>query len=215
MYFALTTYNRKEVLEKSLESLIKTDFPENSNLIISDDKSSPDVIDYISSMFKNPIKNLSIKLIFNNINVGCDRNMIRVIRDCFFESNDQFVITIDSDAIYNPKWIYKLLEAKESIKGPIGMLGVFNTSSHGPGEFYNDYVVKKKSMGGFVVMLNKDLFFSKSLNTLSWDWSYVDICKNSSYGIFCTKNSYADHIGHIGVHSNGSNIDRASNFIED
>lgn len=213
MYYALTTYNRLNILTLSLESLVQCEFPPDSHLIVSDDCSSPDVQKFIKDTFSKPIKNLDVKLIFNKINVGCDRNMVRVIRECFLKSNDKFVISIDSDAIYNPRWIHKLLSAKEQIKENIGMLGVFNTTNHSVVGDYNEDILIKESLGGFAVLLNKDVFLHPSLNFQSWDWSYVMLCGRLKYRIFCTKKSYAEHIGVIGTHSEHGGGDQATNFI--
>jgi len=215
MHFALTTFNRLDILKTSLESLLKSDFPPDSHLIVSDDGSSKDVKDYITESFERTIPNLTVKIFLNKINVGCDLNMFRVIRECLFDTKDKYIVTIDSDAIYNPKWIRKLIEAKSQITDgiEIGMLGVFNTPNHPTIKDYNDSIVIKKSMGGFTVMLNRDIFLYRTLSAISWDWSYVGLCNKFKCGIFCTKKSYADHIGTVGFHTTSTSFDRAKDFI--
>ena len=216
MYFALTTYNRMQFLQPSLDSLLVSEFPPGSHLIVSDDCSSPDIQEYIRSRFNEPVKNLNVKLIMNKVNIGCDVNVVRAIREAFFSGGEQFVIVTDSDAIYNPKWILKLLEAKSQISEEIGMIGVFNTQEHKQIEEYNENLIVKSSLGGLAVMLNRDVFMNQALMFRAWDWSYSYLCGRMKKRIFCTRNSYVEHIGDLGTHStDGYSSSKAINFVAD
>lgn len=215
MYLALTTCNRFDILQQCMKSLLSSSFPPGTNLFIVDDCSNDArVKEYLISISKQTVQNLSIELTFNQRRWGCNRNMVSTIRDCFRKISDQFVITIDSDAIYNPQWIIKLLEAKDSVKDDkIGALTVYDSSWHKTNKEYNNFLKIKDDVGGFACMLNRDLFMLPELRVEAWDWAYCDLCKSKNYLILCTLKSYAQHIGKEGEHSYGNDWDHANNFV--
>ena len=216
MWLALTTCNRFEVLQLSIHSLLRSSFPEGTHLLISDDCSSDKkAVEFLKIMSSVKINNLTIETIFREKRLGCDSNMVETIKSCFIKSNDPFVVTIDSDAIYNPQWLNKLIEAKNTVTDKIGMLTIYDSNWHGSRGSYNDILNKKDDVGGFACMLNRDIFMSPEIKVTSWDWSYVNLCKKLNYLILSTKVSYAQHIGKSGEHSDGSsNWDHAENFVE-
>lgn len=217
MWLALTTCDRFDVCETSINSLMKSDFPEDTHLIIADDCSSDNRVKMLLYAISNKFhKNLTIKIIFRTQRFGCDRNMISTIKAAFEKSSDEYVVTIDSDAIYNPKWLKKLIEAKDSVSGKIGMLSAYDSIWHKPKAPYNDLLNVKADVGGFACMVNRDLIMSPELKTESWDWSYIELCRKHDYLILGTKVSYVQHIGKHGAHSDGSDVyDHSETFVSD
>jgi GT2 family glycosyltransferase len=205
MYISLTTYNRFEYLERSLQSLWKTDFPPDTHLVISDDNSTDiRVIELLASLA--PPKNVDLDIIYNLVNVRCDANMVRTIKYCFSRSNDPYVITIDSDVLFNPQWLNKLLEGLDMVKDiKVAGLSVFNTVFYHPiMSEYNDFLYEKSNLGGFCAALNRDIFMRQDLRVDQWDWSYVELANKEGYRWFCTRPSYVQHFG---AHGKSSSLD--------
>ena len=216
MYLALTTYNRFDILQRSIKSLFMSLFLPDTKLVIADDCSSDvRVKTFLSDIVKSTISNLSIELILREKRLGCNQNMISTIKYCFEKSKEQFVISIDSDTVYNSQWMIKMIEAKDSVKNDkIGMLTIYDSTWHGTEKQYNNFLKTKHDLGGFSCLLNKDLFMLPQLKIEAWDWSYVNLCKSNNYLMLCTLNSYVQHIGKSGEHSDGSDgWDHAANFI--
>tara|TARA_B100000287_G_scaffold412473_1_gene442987 strand:+ start:488 stop:1135 length:648 start_codon:yes stop_codon:yes gene_type:complete len=213
MNIAMTCYNRYSYLLRSIKSLFKSNFDEPTNLYLFDDNSEdPKVKKLLDSLGHKD--NLKVNITYNKKNIGCDPNMLLSIKEAFKNTEDNFVITTDSDAIYNPEWYNNLkkrtLEVKESIAG----VSTFNTPSHPIIKEYNQYLVEKQSLGGFALAISRDLFDQIPSNQPSWDWTFTKIAQQQKLKMLCTKDSYADHIGVHGVHSTGQDEgDKAQNFI--
>lgn len=215
MWLAMTTFDRFDIFQESIISLLKCLFPEGTRLFIADDCSSDSrVKQLLYSISRTKRDNLIVDVMFRSKNTGCDPNMVDTIKTVFLKSGEQFVVTLDSDAIYNPQWLFKMIEARDSVKDKIGMLSVYDSNFHVIDKPYNDLLNRKKDVGGFACMLNRDIFLSPDLRVFAWDWWYVDQCKKRDYAILCTKVSYAQHIGKHGTHLDGTDKwDQAPNFV--
>ena len=221
MYIAMYTYVqdspgwafRYNFLERSLETFLKTDFPENTHIVISDDNSKDKRVKKLLCGIQEP-KNTTIEFIFRDQRAGCDRNMVSTMRHCFSKTNDRFIITCDSDVLYNPQWVRKLIESKESMPkdAKIGMLTCFDTKSHKVIRSINDFVNEKKTVGGFCAFVNRDILMDPKLNLETWDWSFCAISKDKGYKFYCTKLSYVEHMGK-GKSGEGKSWDVARNFV--
>lgn len=196
--------------------MLASSFLPDTKLVISEDCSSDSRIKpFLIEVAKTPIPNLSMELSFREVRVGCNPNMVSTIKYCFIKSEEQFIISIDSDTLYNPQWMVKMIEAKDSVKNDkIGMLTVYDSTWHGIDKSYNDFLKTKHDLGGFACLLNKNLFMLPDLKVEAWDWSFGDICKKNNHLLLCTLKSYVQHIGKSGEHSDGSdNSDHANNFV--
>lgn len=216
MRIALTTYNRYDYTVRSLNTLVKTKFPENTYLVVVDDCSKDKrVVEYLKSL-KWP-EGVVVKIVVNDKQLHCDRNMLKAMKLALENSEEEFVVTIDSDVTYNPEWLNALVDARKKLDGKrIGMLSVFHTSGHSIKGKAAEGVIEKNSLGGFCAMINKKLLLHEDLEQSRWDWSYVDLCKRYGYGLYCTEKSYVEHFGAIGK-SNGykenMHYDKAINFV--
>ena len=224
MVISLTTYigqgvgpgpeKRFEFLKKSLETFFASDFPDNTVVHLLDDCSqSQEAVDYIMGL-KAP-EHVDLHIHRHEQNMGCDPTMVENIRRCFNERGDEFVLTADSDVIYHPGWIFKLLAALSELllmDKKIGMLSCFDTNNHPFKKTINNHIIEKHSLGGFCALLNRHLFLEKGLQTETWDWKFVDLCRDNGYGMYCTEPSWVQHMG-CGKSAFGKSYDIAHNFV--
>lgn len=204
---------RFEFFEKSIASLLKTDFPKDTHIILSDDASTDPRVKQILCDIKSP-KNCRFEFIFRKTNLTCDPNMCKTMRYAFTQTNGQYVVSADTDVLYHPLWLRKLIEAKESIGGniKIAMVTCFDTKSHPIIGTHNKYVKEKKHCGGFCAFINREIFCSKGMQTEVWDWSYSSIAQRLGYKFFCTNKSWVQHQGK-GKSAGGKSWDTAHNFV--
>lgn len=114
----LTTYNRPKALAKTLKSLAATDVMGlEPHLFIEDDGSGDEALEIIQSVFSTDAifpwgawqeKNAS----YGRRRKGPNRNrrlsLWRVFED--FKKEFPFVVTIESDAVFHPSWLKKLIQ---------------------------------------------------------------------------------------------------------
>lgn len=223
MWISMTTCNRYDYTVRTLESFAKTDFPENTHLVIKDDISTDEkVIEYLKEFSKRQINNLFIELIINPYQLQCDPNMVEGLIYCTKQTKDEYVITLDNDTIFNPQWLKKMIDIKDKLiqlNQKVGALTVFNTKTHKFLEPFDYEVGIKKDIGGFAAMINRIIFekynFYKPKWKLGWDWNMSWGLQEMGYKIFSTYKSYVEHIGRIGEHSDGKTRlgDYATDFI--
>jgi glycosyltransferase involved in cell wall biosynthesis len=213
MIISMTTYNRYEYLEKSLASLMKTNWPSNTELVINDDASDdPKVIKLLEGL--KPERGLSkIHLRIRDKNVGVTKNCTDGIKYCFSElaKDDQFILLTNSDALYNPDWItmilytHKLLLLEEL---NVGAITAFNMEYEKKYPYGHRVIGRtkggariKESVGGLGVMINRYIFENMTTYENGWDCRYTDKCWEHGFGIYATPFSFVQHIGEEGLHT--------------
>ena len=217
MNIVLTTYNRYEYLEPSLRSLYSSIFSQEDSIWIYDDCSTDPKIKTL--LTEHSRKTPETHLHFNEQNLGCDLNVYHSIKRTFEKTNEDFIVVTDSDAIYNDQWL-SFLKSQLLMYPRVGMLSVFNSpKAHAVKYEINERLVKKDSVNGLGVALNRKVFENIDPTVIlsghrcfCWDWQFITLCNNMGYDILCSKNSYIEHIGKFGVHSKGR-IDLAENFL--
>lgn len=217
MNVVLPTYNRLDYLKRSTNSLLDSEMTEEDFVWVYDDASFEEgVKDFL-------LKNESdkFKVSFNEKNLGCDLNVYESIKKTFQSTTEDFVVVTDPDAIYNSQWL-EFIKQKLSTHKNIGLLSVFNTENHLEVEPHKDSeLCIKESVGGLAVAVNRKIFERVNPNIVlpyhknfCWDWQCVALCRDLRYDIVCSRDSYVDHIGFIGVHSRSEKTaDRAQNFL--
>ena len=239
MHLVLTTYERYDYIVRSVNSLLKTKWPEKCFLHIYDDASENlNIKDFLLKTQKEnnefyssqTLPLLEIFLIFRGKNLGCTKNTTTAIDDVFKTyPEEQFIVRLNDDAVYNPLWLFKMVSAKDILlegSQKIGAITVFNTDMADPmydkiqyrhrviGN-YNDEIKIKESCGAFSSLLNKEIFYPFTYDD-NWDITYIDRCKEKKYGFFVTDKSYSQHIGIEGLHSRGTtenDFDNAKDFV--
>lgn len=213
MNIAMTCYNRYSYLLRSIKSLFNTNFDEPTNVYLFDDNSEDNRVKKLLESLGHK-DNLKLHITYNKKNIGCDPNMLLSIKTAFDNTDKNFVITTDSDAIYHPDWYTNLRDRTLEVQEKIAGVSTFNTPAHPTIADYNEHLVEKESLGGFALAISRELFSQIPLNQPSWDWTFTKIAQQQNLKMLCTKNSYADHIGVHGVHSTGEDEgDKAQNFL--
>lgn len=220
MIINMTSYNRYEYLVPTIESLLRSDFPKGTILYITDDASN-DIRVHTLLHGINPPKNLEVLYNFRERNVGVAINETDGAKHCFTLTEEDHIILINNDCIFNPLWIHKILEARESLGARnVGAVTAFNYEypskpkyGHRVLGWANQKVRIKDSCGALGAMIHRVPLHSLTDLSNGWDCRYVDKCKELGYGIYTTDKSYVQHIGYRGLHSreNGQ-VDIASDF---
>jgi glycosyltransferase involved in cell wall biosynthesis len=214
---AMTVFNRSEVLKRSLNSLSETKTDYLHNLYVFDDNSTDPEVELILKEFVENTRNkFSVHIFRNESNLGCDKNMCQVINHTFKESGQDFIITTDSDVIYNQNWLNFMQQCKEEMitNKNIAAISLYDSIVHNPTESYNDIFNVKSSIGGLCALLNKEVFCN--IKTIeSWDWEFVRVAKEMKMLLLCVKKSFIQHIGQYGTHSpDGSLYDFSATFVD-
>jgi glycosyltransferase involved in cell wall biosynthesis len=217
MIFVMTTYNRPEFLKQTLESLMPMGTFPSDKFYIYDDASEP-AIHKMLYEFEEKFDDPNLKIIVRPQHLGIHFNCTRSLYEAMEENNSDFVFNIDSDTIFHPEWSWRLRQFQrclEEAKAPIGALSLFNTRSHPAFNNFNIDILIKVSVGGFGCLFRREpmkALVDKNIDK-DWDWAYLEEAKKMGLKFYCSKLSYLEHIGTVGVNSGtGAYIDKALNF---
>jgi len=209
----IPTYNRLDMIKKTLDSLFKTKL-QNTLLIIIDDASNKETQDLIKN-YNCLIPTIKFfkkenKCMYDSFVMGFDH----VIE---YYPSIEYLITLDSDTIHKENWLIKLYELYNIVNNKNCIVTGFNTTSHHKIQksFPNYHI--KKSIGGINMFMNKNLYINHIKQILisgkkDWDWAVVRYFEKKKFTFYCTKPSVIQHIGDIGMHSNPKKYDRALDF---
>lgn len=205
----IATYNRKSILEKMAQSLYLSDLScATVHIRIYDDCSTDFDKVYLEKLFPNAI----IKI--NSENLKADLNTFNMYKD-FLNSDDEYFFNADSDLIFRKDWLSFCLKHIDETNG---VLSVFNTKNH--------KTIIDSELPGFVLKADigaAGTFFKReciqsivsslsSMNQKKIDWAFSQLFINNNISIYCSKESYVQHIGLIGQNSSLLAIDYADNF---
>lgn len=210
----ITTYNRLQYLQPSLQSLESLKLPLET--IILDDASEDFVQKYIKSVASKNKWNVH----FNESNLGSTKNNIKRAE---FVKTEWMYIT-DSDVLYSSLFASELEKLLDFCVKNDCIGSLFNTQGSGRHTKIlnqkNSYL-QKESIGGVSMLIKTNLFkkitkeHKKHLapGFTGWDYAVVFYSKKNNIPIWVSKDSYVEHIGAVGAHSNGLH-DKAINFVE-
>ena len=182
MEILLTTFNRAKYLIHSLQSLFDSDLGDSTLHIYDDSSEQPEALEALDS-----ISNPQVKLHKNKVNLGCDKNITISARKVIEETGCDYIVTTDSDTIYNKEWLnfLKVQFEKDKIKNDgVAAISLFNAEAHKVVEKYDNDLNVKQSLGGMTVAVKSSYFFEmdetaeytmKSDNSdgkpwYCWDW---------------------------------------------
>lgn len=208
----IVTYNRKSILEKMAKSLYLSDLTSaNVNIRVYDDCSTDFDKKYLESIFPNAFIHI------NKENLKADLNTFSMYQD-FLKSNDDYFFNADSDLIFRKDWLTFCLN---NIEKTDGVLSIFNTKNHKTIIDSNlpDFVLKA-DIGAAGTFFKREkiqsIVTSLSLGKQKKiDWAFSQLFLNNNISIYCSKESYVQHIGLIGQNSSLVAIDYADNFKVD
>lgn len=215
----ICTYNRKELIEKTAKSLYEIEGIENVNINVYDDCSTEYDINYLRKLYPT-----AKKISRNETNLGADFNTQKMYQD-FLKSEDEYLFNADSDFIFNKNVLQVITNTirilQENNKKVI--FSVFNTLHHRTIEDFGQELIIKHSIGAGCAVLSRqviELFINEipkkyTPEIPSIDHYFCHALRKNNDSIFCTKNSYVQHLGLVGQNSFGINFDWGENFIVD
>lgn len=211
----ITTFNREDVWERSVKSLSKSRFLDNTKIHLIDDNSHTDTNielakkylgDYELTTFKNPIT------------IGSEENYRQLINS-FKDTDVDVIVNLDSDGIYSPMWHEKLdslmSQYEYNVIASVFFVRVHADQSHDPCIDLGDHY-ERIGLNGLGLAFPSYLIseFSNPQYPRHMD-TYITFELGPKYGLkrVCTKESYIDHIGFHGVHSRPNYLDVATDFV--
>lgn len=208
----ITTYNRLDILKKSISSLKSSKLPKNCRFRIYDDHST----DYSINQLKEILPEAEV-IHIQDQNQGSDGNIWTMYNDFVMrnEGGDVFV-NCDSDLIYKSDWLY---EAIEALKKTDGVLSVFNTGNHRSIAESDEFVEKEDvgSAGTIFVYEIARLIIERfpSICLSAFDYKWCDFLREIGIRLLCTRRSLVQHIGIDGFNSDISSFDFGTGFEVD
>ena len=208
----ITTYNRLDILKKSIASLKSSKLPENCRFRIYDDHST----DYGINQLKNILPEAEV-IHIQDQNQGSDGNIWTMYNDFVKrnESGDVFV-NCDSDLIYKSDWLY---EAIEALKKTDGVLSVFNTRNHRSITEFDEFIEKEDigSAGTIFDYETARLIIERfpDICLSAFDYKWCDFLRERGIRLLCTRSSLVQHIGIDGFNSDISTFDFGTGFEVD
>jgi len=214
----ITTFNRFEYAYKMLESFKKSNFLPNTIIKIFDDHSEDkNLLEYINNYEIND-DNVKLYKYRNNYNLGSKLNYHNSILN--FENEDiDYLINLDSDCILNKNWLLKLNELIYYFSEDLICSSFCCKYHHGNPdnkllEIAEGYYERDTLNGLGVAFPKKIISEFKTIPQQHFDGF---LCKElkQKHGLrcICTRDSYIQHIGKYGVHSNPDTCDISTNFI--
>lgn len=209
-------YNRAAYLKDCLNSVLKSDIPENTLFILINDGSKDPSVGITMTLFAD----LTNTIVFNKTNSGVHKSLLLGFDTAFAKGCD-VVMNLDSDAIVSKDWITRLLALHEKHSHTI--VSGFNTLSQDGGtgkprhpvtEERQGYVTKR-SIGGINMCFNADVYYRTVRNNLigntHWDWMVSYEMQWRGIPFVVSKPSVVQHIGVEGLHTD--NPDVAHDFV--
>jgi len=207
----ITTFNRPEYLQRMKKSLYASKGLDACHLRIYDDCSPHWGVDFLKKLFPD-----AVEIIRREKNLGSDHNIRQMFID-FLKTDDDVLISIDSDLIFHSDWLSIL---KKGLPFTDGVLSVYNSSLHeSKGRVDLDgcdvSFVEKPHIGSagaaFTKAIMQDIIDNVPISrTYDWDWSEYLIQKNKR--LFVTEKSFVQHIGIDGYNNKNYLTDFGMNF---
>lgn len=204
------SYNRPEYLEKTLESLDKSDIDKCYQRYIYDDGSTHQRIKPILNKYKS-----KYTIINGKKNVGCKQSYVEALNRI---PNCDYICTIDNDVLVKPNFIEQLysnfVKAEQMFKTKNILLTGFNpTNAHQNQIKIYDTFYQKRTCGGINFFFHNDF---KAFIMKKWlyylDWGVVGAMNHNKWPLLCLNKGVVNHVGKIGLYSNGKMYDVDDRF---
>lgn len=204
--FGICTFNRKDVLQKSVQSLLHVKNIDKVNIRIFDDCST----DYDRTFLEELVPEAcSIKQ--NQRNVGADKNTSIMYED-FLKSGDEWLLNADSDLIYHSDIIDEILRYQDKCGGFVTLFNCINHNDISHTELFDI----KESVGAAGCLLHRDvvelILNSIRYRSVSFDTVFCKVLRENGYNLYATKQSFVQHIGVTGFNSGEISFDYGRNF---
>jgi hypothetical protein len=211
---------RLRLFQRCCLSLAKTRIPDGLNLywLLSDDDSPVDWSDCLSylSLFQPEVQRRSVGL-------GANGNCAKTISAGL--AVHPYTVSIELDMVVDPNWLFQLLQLHEQHPEAAAWT-CFNAKFHPITKRFPDGSLQKQSLSGNLLLVSRNTWIEPATvpeviktecGHLTWDWSFLYRAGvlSGQAPVFCTAQSYAQHMGMIG-YSFGEGLldyDRALDFV--
>ena len=198
---AMATYNRKEVLEKTIVSLTQVKNIEDVDIFIFDDCST----EYTKEDLKKMIP-FAKQIVVRENNLRADRNMYQIHQD-YINSNYDILLQVDSDVIFHKDFI-EIIKSILSTQTKYPVFSLYNSSNHpfvekGNSLEINKVIFKEKhSIGGICVLFtDKNILknildnIPKERKSFAYDWYWSHKLQEKGTPVMVSEQSFLQHIG--------------------
>jgi mannosyltransferase OCH1-like enzyme len=227
----ISIYNRKQILDKTFTSLLKSYLPTDILFVLIDDNSVYD--NYIDIKYDHIYYKKN-----NNYGIA---NSLALGWDIIWNLNIPYMLNIDSDVELSTNWLSKILNTHKLFDENTITTG-FNGKNHPVTKFDENYFLKK-SIGGINLFFNRSLYptIRKSLTSLpyipesidpiqpeiygtnpklhpeyiGWDWGLMTICDQKGIKRVCTNPSVVQHTGNFGLTSSPKKFEKSNDFKDE
>lgn len=211
--FLMRSYNRPEYLQKTLDSVARSDVMQHCHrCIIYDDASTNPEVEAILKKFENRFEVLRNK---KNLRQNSMVALLDFVQNTINTSTYDYICYLDNDALVKTNFVqtcmatYKKIQDEQQLASHKFILTGFNTANH-PIESVHDGYAKKKSIGGIHMHFHRDLL-QKIRNwwNLNLDWGVVHGLRDENGHMYCCLPGVVEHIGQYGDHSRPDAYDKA------
>lgn len=215
LMIGICTYNRKNLIEYTSRSLGEVEGIQNTCVRIFDDCSTEYDKQYLNKKYP-----MADKITINKENLGADHNTQKMFKD-FANSDNEYLFIADSDLIFNTDILKQIENGIKELeeKNETVIFSLFNAHTHKVIGDYSERFEIKKDIGSAGTVISKEAvekFINKEYsNKISFDNFYCNMLTKEGARIFCTKNSYVQHIGITGQNSFLNSVDMGINFKVD
>ena len=198
---AMATYNRKEVLERTIVSLTQVKNIEDVDIFIFDDCST----EYTKEDLKKMIP-FAKQIVVRENNLRADRNMYQIHQD-YINSNYDILLQVDSDVIFHKDFI-EIIKSILSTQTKYPVFSLYNSSNHpfvekGNSLEINKVIFKEKhSIGGICVLFtDKNILknilenIPKERKSFAYDWYWSHKLQEKGTPVMVSEQSFLQHIG--------------------
>ncbi|MGV3487574.1 MAG: glycosyltransferase family 2 protein [Tuberibacillus sp.] len=206
----ITTFNRKEYLKRLEQSLSLVDGLESCPIRLYDDCSTELSIEEIESLFPH-----ATDIVRRSENLGPDRNLRQMYVD-FLATNDDVLVTMDSDLICRPDWI---IFTKKYFPLTEGVMSLYHSRLHPPTrrlKLNGTVFYEKNHIGAAGSMMSREVIEGIIRHIPpgdSFDWAWSDFLRRKGIPMLVSRESYFQHLGVQGFHCDGiSTVDVGLNF---
>ena len=197
----MATYNRKEVLERTIVSLTQVKNIEDVDIFIFDDCST----EYTKEDLKKMIP-FAKQIVVRENNLRADRNMYQIHQD-YINSNYDILLQVDSDVIFHKDFI-EIIKSILSTQTKYPVFSLYNSSNHPFVEKGNSLEInkvafkEKHSIGGICVLFtDKNILknildnIPKERKSFAYDWYWSHKLQEKGTPVMVSKQSFLQHIG--------------------
>lgn len=215
----IVAYNRPDYLQQCLDSLIASEIPPGTIILLLDDCSTDTQVGKIIAEAKGKlfhVENIKYCAVRNPINWGI-RGCLECGIETLFNVGCDVVINLDGDAIVKPEFINRLVDLKN--KHPTNIVSGFNAiSTVNPIITQHDDCCVKGYANGINMCFDNDRYkkyIKPALNIIgNWDYNTSLNCRAHDLPFYVTTPSVVQHIGLISSmgHGHGEKADQAHDF---